>query len=109
MNVKELQKLFKKSTEENILFDEPHISQRCKENNLTKEQVVYTLLHETTKLTHFIEDRAKVYKLYFQLTKKRQLKVIIDLLTYKRIMIRTVKILDKRFSRNTTLIKKKRH
>src|SRR3989338_5855589 len=94
MNLRELQKLLKNCTEADINFDEPHISLRCQENNLTKEKVVYILLHETERLYNFIEDRSRVYKLYFKLTNKRQLDVIIDLFTPKKLMIRNIKILD---------------
>ena len=96
MNLRELQKLLKNCTEADINFDEPHISLRCQENNLTKEKVVYILLHETERLYNFIEDRSRVYKLYFKLTNKRQLDVIIDLFTPKKLMIRNIKILDSR-------------
>ena len=36
MNVRELKKLLENSIEENIEFDEPHISLRCEENYIKK-------------------------------------------------------------------------
>jgi len=72
MNLRELKSLLENSTEENLEFDEPHVSLRCGENNLKKESVIHTLLKETNKLTHFIEDRPKVYKLYFKLTENQK-------------------------------------
>jgi hypothetical protein len=110
MNLRELKSLLENSTEENIEFDEPHVSLRCEENNIKKESIIHTLLRETNKLTHFIEDRPKVYKLYFKLSERRQLKVIIDIVKPRRIMIRTVKVLDRKLYKNTRIInlKKKR-
>ena len=70
MNLQELKNLLEKSSEENIEFDEPHVSLRCHENGITKQQILHTLLKETGKLTYFIEDRPKVYKLYFKLSKQ---------------------------------------
>lgn len=108
MKVNELIRILENSTEENIQFDEPHVSLRCKENNIKKEQIIHILLHEPQKLTHFIEDRPKVYKLYFKLSKRRQLKVIIDLLKYKIITIRTIKILDRKLYKKIKYIKRRR-
>ena len=106
MNLTELKKLLENSTEENIEFDEPHLSLRCKENNIKKEQIVYTLLHETPKLTHFMEDRQNVFKLYFSISKNKQLKIIIDLFKPNKIFVRTIKILDKRLYKNIKFIKR---
>ena len=106
MNIEELQKILKNSTEENIDFDEPHISLRCRENNLTKEKIIYILLHETENLVNFIEDRPKVYKIYFKLSSRRQLKLVIDIFNPRKIMIRTIKILDRKLYKNIKVIKK---
>lgn len=108
MNLKELRKILENITEINIEFDEPHVSLRCEENNIKKENIVHILLRETEKLTHFIEDRPNVYKLYFKISKRRQLKIIIDLIKSKKIMIRTIKILDRKLYKNTRLIKLKK-
>ena len=109
MNIRELKKLLENSTEENIIFDEPHISLRCKENNITKEHIIHVLLHEIGKLTNFIEDRPKVYKLYFKLSNKRQLKIIIDLIRPKKIMIRTIKMLDRKLYKKIRFIRRRRY
>mgnify|MGYP001441649043 CR=1 FL=1 len=107
MNISELKKLLENSTEENIDFDEPHVSLRCKENNITKQQVMQIVLHESEKLTNFIEDRPKVYKLYFKLSERRQLKVIIDILQFKIITIRTIKILDRKLYKRVRFIRRR--
>ena len=108
MNIKELQNILEKSSEEQLLFDEPHVSLRCEENNIKKENVVHILLKEPHKLTHFIEDRPQVYKLYFKISERRQLKIIIDLFQLPLIMIRTVKILDRKLYKNTRIVKLKK-
>lgn len=108
MNIRELKRLLENSIEENIDFDEPHVSLRCKENNITKQQIIHLLLHETNKLSHFIEDRLKVYKLYFRLSKRKQLKIIINTLKFRRIMVRTIKILDRKLYKRVKSIKRKR-
>ena len=107
MNIKELKNLLEKSTEGNIDFDEPHVSSRCAENNITKQQIKHNLLHETGKLTHFIEDRPKVYKLYFNLSERRQLKVIVDMLKFRKITVRTIKILDKKLYKRVKSINRR--
>ena len=107
MNIEELQKILRNSTEENIDFDEPHITLMCEENNLTKEKIIHILLYETEKLSHFIEDRPKVYKLYFKLSARRQLKLVIDIFNPRKIMIRTIKILDRKLYKNIKVIKKR--
>jgi len=107
MNIRELKNLLENSTEENIDFDEPHVSLRCAENNITKQQIVHILLHENTKLTNFIEDRPKVYKLYFKLSERRQLKAIIDTLKFRKITLRTIKILDRKLYKRVKSIKRR--
>ena len=66
------------------------------------------LLNKSESLFNFLEDRPRVYKLYFKLNERRQLKVIIDLLKAKRIVVRTIKILDRKLYKNIKLIKRKR-
>ena len=104
MNLRELKSLLKTSTEENIGFDEPHVSLRCEENNITKDHIIYLLLHETRRIRHFIKDRKNVYKLYFKLGKKRQLKIIVEIRSSKKIIIRTVKILDRKLYKDVYFI-----
>ena len=105
MNIKELKKLLQNS---NIKFDEPHLTLRCKENNIKRQQITRILAYETEKLAHFIQDRPKVYKLYFNLTKKKQLKVIIDILKPRTITVRTVKILDRKLYKKIKTIRRRR-
>tara|TARA_Y100000034_G_C6775131_1_gene346063 strand:- start:452 stop:775 length:324 start_codon:yes stop_codon:yes gene_type:complete len=107
MNIEELKKLLETSTEENIKFDEPHVSLRCEENSITKEKIIQMLLYESHKLTYFIEDRPKVYKLYFKLNKRRQLKVIIDTFQFREIMVRTIKILDRKLYKKLRFIRRR--
>jgi len=109
MNIQELKKILENSTEESFDFDEPHVSLRCKENNIPKEQIIHILLYETGRLSHFIEDRSNVYKLYFDLSKRRQLKIIIDTIKQKKITIRTIKILDRKLYKNIKFIKRRRY
>ena len=108
MKVEAIKKILESSTDENIEFDDPHVELRCKENNITKESVISMLLYETGKLSNVIEDRPKVYKLYFELNKRRQLKVIIDIFKHRKIMVRTVKILDRKLYKKIKTIKKGR-
>lgn len=95
-------------TEENIDFDDPHVELRCKENSITKGDIIRILLNETNKLSNVIRDREKVYKLYFKLSSRRQLKVIVDLVQYKILKIRTIKILDRKLYKKIKLIKRRR-
>jgi len=96
MNVEDFKKLMKQYSEEDITTDEPHVSLRCEQNDITIDVVKKTLLDQNANLVRIIEDRPKVYKVYYQLSKKRELKVIVDVLTHKKLNIRTVRILDKR-------------
>ena len=83
-------------TEENIYSDEPHVSMRCEENDFPLEKVKKILLDPNSKLIRIVEDRPKVYKLYYFLSKKRELKVVIDLDSHK-LTVRTVKVLSSQF------------
>ncbi|MBS3144096.1 hypothetical protein J4208_00775 [Candidatus Woesearchaeota archaeon] len=103
MNVESMKKILENCTEETIVFDEPHVLVRCGENDITKEKVLHILLHETNTLTNIIEARPQVYRVYFQLTKKRQLKVILDLCEYKKIRIRTVKMMNRKLYKSAKL------
>ncbi|MDP1694471.1 MAG: hypothetical protein Q8L34_02940 [Candidatus Woesearchaeota archaeon] len=103
MNVESMRKILENCTEENIILDEPHISVRCEENDITKEKVLHILLHETNTLTNIIEARSQVYRAYFQLNKRRQLKIILDLSEYKKIRIRTVKMMNRKLYKSAKL------
>ncbi|MAG47545.1 hypothetical protein CL617_02990 [archaeon] len=108
MEIKDFQKLIINISEDDIEFDDPHVTKRCKENNITKEIIVKYLLHDVNKLSKIIEDRPKVYKLYFKISGKRQLKLIIDLFKYEKIMVRTVKILNPKLFKKIKLVKRRR-
>lgn len=96
MEIEDFKKLVKGFDEDSIDYDEPHFSMRCDENSITKKTVVKTVLNPSN-LIRIVNDRPKVFKLYFRLSKKRELKIIIDLLKHKKINLRTVKVLDKKF------------
>lgn len=108
MKVEDMKQILENISEENIEFDDPHVELRCKENNIAKQEIIRILTQESNKLSNIIEDRPKVYKLYFKLNKRRQLKVIIDTLKYKVIKIRTIKILDRKLYKKIKLIKRRR-
>lgn len=99
MNIDDFNKRIKNFSEENITTDEPHVSIRCEENNIKIDKIKQTII-TGTNLTRIIEDRTKVYKLYYFLSKKRELKIIIDLFEHNKINIRTVKILNSQFRIN---------
>lgn len=90
-------KTLKNFSEEDIEFDEPHVSKRCEENNITKKEILYNLFKNQNNLINVIEDRTNVYKIYFKLTTKRQLKMIIDVSKFKKPKVLTIKIIDRRY------------
>jgi hypothetical protein len=96
VNVEDFKKLVKQYSEEDITTDEPHVSLRCEQNDITIDVIKKTLLDPNANLVRIIEDRPKVYKVYYPLSKKRELKVVVDVLTHKKLNIRTVRILDKK-------------
>ena len=100
--------MLEKSTEENIIFDEPHISLRCQEYKITKEQITYIMLREIASLVNLIEDRPQVYKLYFKLNERRQLKIVTDIFEYRKIRVRTIRIIDRKIYKNTHILRKGR-
>jgi len=108
MEIKDFKKIIDTIAESDIEFDEPHVSLRCEENSFSKEKIIKILLYENTKLVNIIEDRPKVYKLYFKLSERRQLKLIIDMLKYGKLMVRTVKIMDRKLYKKIKTIKKRR-
>ena len=97
MNIGDFQKLVKHFSEDNFTSDEPHVSMRCEENNVSFDDVKRTLLDPNAQLIRVIEDRPRVYKLYYFLSKRRELKIIVDLLEHNRLNIRTVKVLNTKF------------
>lgn len=97
MNIPEFRKLVRGLSELDITFDEPHVTLRCDENNILKENIIRVLLSESSVLIRIVEDRPHVYKLYFQLGKKTELKIVMDTFTYGKINVRTVKKLSYKF------------
>lgn len=97
MNIHDFIKLVQHYTGENITSDEPHVAMRCQENNITFDEIKRTLLFENVKLIRIVEDRPKVYKLYYHLSKNTELKIVVDLFVYNRVNIRTVKRLAHKF------------
>ncbi len=102
MNVDDFKKLLRQYTDEKIKTDEPHISMRCEENGMTIEGIKRMLLDPYADLVRIVEDRPEVYKVYYRLSKKRELKVVVDVMEHEKLNIRTVKILNK-LSRLTAL------
>ena len=47
-----------------------------------------------------------IYKLYFKLNERRQLKIVIDTLKLKRITIRTIKILDRKLYKKIKFVRR---
>lgn len=101
MNTDDFKKLIKQYSEEDVTADEPHVSMRCEENAITFDEIKHTLFGDNYPLIRIVEDRPHVYKLYFQLSRKTELKVIIDLLRYKKINVRTIKRLTYKFRLGT--------
>jgi len=91
MQIDDFLKLIKNYTENNVTCDEPHVSLRCMENHITIEEVKKFLLHESEKLIRIVEDRPKVFNIYYKLSKRQELKIVLDTFTYQRLNIRTVK------------------
>lgn len=97
MNPQDFEKIVSSFTEEDVTADEPHVSMRCEENDIKLEQVKSTLLGSGHELVRAIEDRPKVYKLYYRLSRKTELKIVVDMFAYSKINIRTVKKLSRKF------------
>ncbi len=97
MNISDFKKLVKGYSAEDITYDDPHVPMRCNENSITLEEVKKTLLNQDANLIRIVRDRPDVYKVYYHMSRKRELKIVIDLFTHKKINIRTVKVLDSRF------------
>ena len=97
MNPQDFVKIAENFTEENITTDEPHVTLRCEENNLKLEEVKQIVLGRCPELTRVIEDQPKVYKLYYRMSRKTELKIAADVLTYNKVNIRTIKKLSRKF------------
>lgn len=97
MNSEDYKKLVQGYTDNDISADEPHVSMRCQENNISLDEVKNYLLHQNSKLVRVVQDRPKVFKLYYRLSRRQELKIVIDLFEYQKINIRTVKRLIHKF------------
>ena len=82
MNIADFKRLIRNLTEENVVFDEPHVSLRCEKNGFTTERIKHMLLDPYSNLIRLVEDRPKVFILYYGFNKGDELKIIIDLKTY---------------------------
>ena len=106
MNPGDFKKLVKEYTPDDITSDEPHVTMRCDENDISIDEVKKKLIDTHASLLRIVRDRPDVYKLYYRLNQHRELKVVIDLLTHKKMNIRTVKILDDRYRIGSLRIRK---
>ena len=70
---------------------------RCEENNISEQDLTKTILDENSVLIRMVEDRPAVYKLYYQIGRKTELKLVVDFFTHQKINIRTVKKLSYKF------------
>ena len=98
MNPQDFKKIAANFTEETITIDEPHVTIRCDENNIKVEQVKNALLGNGPELIRVIEDRLRVYKLYYRLSRKTELKIVVDMFAHNKINIRTLKKLSRKFT-----------
>jgi len=94
MNLREMKGVISRSE---IIFDNPHFFNRCDENGITKEWVVDQL--KKREIDKLIEDRPKVYKLYYRLSRKTTLKVIVDIVNLNKLNLRTTKVLNEKFQK----------
>ena len=97
MNIDDLKKILRDWPKERIVSDEPHVTMRCEENCISMYWVKSVMVDPGAALIRLVEDRPKVYKAYFKLSRKRELKVVIDFFDTWMINIRTVRILNKKF------------
>lgn len=97
MSPQDFKNLISSFAEENITADEPHVSMRCEENDIKLDQIRSMLLGSGHELIRVVEDRPKVYKLYYRLSRKTELKIVVDVLAFNKLNIRTVKKLSRKF------------
>jgi hypothetical protein len=91
----DFKKLVNRLTESDVTSDEPHVTMRCEENGISVRAVKDIIVgNEKKELTRVVEDRTKVYKLYYHLSRKTELKIIVDVFRHGSVNIRTVKILS---------------
>ena len=97
MDIKDFKKFVQGLTETDFDSDEPHISQRCEENEISKDEVIDTILHQSDKLVRIVKDRPNVYKFYYKMSKHTELKVFIEFTAPRKILLLTVKKLTDKF------------
>lgn len=107
MNVEGFRKLAKYLTEEDITTDEPHVGLRCKENNLTLNEIKDMLLNQNYRLVRIVKDRPGVYKLYYKRKRGVELKIVIDIFQHGKLNVRTVKKLDNRFKVRNVIVRRR--
>lgn len=97
MNIADFKRFLAGLAEGEIETAEPHVSRRCEENDIAIDDVKRALLSLGTEPCRFVQDRPGVYKVYYRLSKRRELKIIVRITPPKSIKILTVRVLDKRF------------
>jgi len=65
MKIADFKKLMSDFTDLNLTSYEPHVSLRCEENDFSFEEVKKVLLDPNANLLRIVEDRPKVYNLYY--------------------------------------------
>ena len=89
MDPKSMKKWLNRFSEEQITCrDEAHIKERVEERGIPLEFVKRNLLNPI-KLNRVIKERKSVYRLYFKLSGRRTLVIIIDFLKRQSLNIRT--------------------
>jgi len=90
MNIESFKKLVRNLTEESLIFDEPYVSERCEERGISPKTIRECVIGPQTNLERVEEDRPKVYKVYYRLSRKVLLEIIIDFHKRNKINVRTV-------------------
>ena len=106
MDKKDFYKKISGYTEENFIFDDPHFSKRCEEYDLSKEWIIDGVIKRKWYVRILNQDRPKVYKVYFELSKHKLLKLIIDFEIHNKIRLRTIRIISERKSDQLAKVEK---
>ena len=70
---------------------------RCEENDIDIDFVKNVLISCSFLPARIVEDRHRVYKIYYRLSRHVELKIIVDLFEYNKINIRTIKRINDAF------------
>ena len=97
MDPVDFQQKIKGLREYEITSDEPHVSMRCEENDFKLENIKRIIINQEFPLVRVIQDRANVYKAYYRLSRKTELKVIVSIFDCRKLNIRTVRRLRSDF------------